>query len=90
MIFMSEIECVGIILTLRKSANARQGRDRHRCVRRSPLRGLANVIPLPRVAGSTTDRWRDAGEFALRNLGAYTAGLPLEAVIQPADYDRVA
>ncbi len=49
-----------------------------------------HVILLPRIAGPTTDRRRDAGEFALRNLRAYTAGLPLEAVIQPADYDRVA
>lgn len=31
-----------------------------------------------------------AGEFALRNLRAYAAGQPLEAVIQPGDYDRVA
>lgn len=56
----------------------------------SPLRGLPNVILLPHIAGPTTDRRRDAGEFALRNLRAYAAGQPLEAVIQPQDYDRVA
>jgi phosphoglycerate dehydrogenase-like enzyme len=56
----------------------------------SPLRGLPNVILLPHIAGPTTDRRRDAGEFALRNLRAYAAGEPLEAVISSADFDRVA
>lgn len=56
----------------------------------SPLRGMSNVILLPHIAGPTTDRRRDAGEFALRNLRAYAAGEPLEAVISPEDFDRVA
>lgn len=56
----------------------------------SPLRGLPNVILLPHIAGPTTDRRRDAGEFALRNLRAYAAGEPLEAVIHPTNFDLVA
>jgi phosphoglycerate dehydrogenase-like enzyme len=34
----------------------------------SGLRGLANVTLTPHLAGPTTDRRRDAGEFALENL----------------------
>lgn len=56
----------------------------------SPLRGLPNVVLLPHVAGPTTDRRRDAGELALRNLRAYAAGRPLEAVIAAKDFDAVA
>ena len=56
----------------------------------SPLRGLPNVVLLPHIAGPTTDRRRDAGEFALRNLRAYAAGEPLEAVISAENFDRVA
>lgn len=53
----------------------------------SPLRGLPNVTLTPHLAGPTTDRRRDAGAFALRNLQAYAAGRPLEAVITPEVYD---
>lgn len=56
----------------------------------SPLRGLPNVVLLPHLAGPTTDRRCDAGEFALRNLRAYAAGEPMEAVITAVDFDRVA
>ncbi len=55
----------------------------------SPLRGLPNVTLLPHLAGPTTDRRRDAGEFALRNLQAYAAGHPLESVISAEDFDRI-
>lgn len=53
----------------------------------SPLRGLRNVCLTPHLAGPTTDRRRDATVFALRNLAAYLAGTPLEAIITPAVYD---
>lgn len=53
----------------------------------SGFRGLPNVSLSPHIAGPTTDRRRDAGEFALINLRAYAAGRPLAAVITPAIYD---
>jgi phosphoglycerate dehydrogenase-like enzyme len=53
----------------------------------SPLRGLRNVCLTPHLAGPTTDRRRDATDFALRNLAAYLAGTPLEAVITTEVYD---
>jgi len=49
----------------------------------SKFRGLRNVTLTPHLAGPTTDRRRDAGEFAMRNLRAYVAHQPLEAVISP-------
>jgi len=52
-----------------------------------PLRGLLNVSLTPHLAGPTTDRRRDAGAWALRNLRAYAAGEPLAAQITPEDYD---
>lgn len=52
-----------------------------------PLRGLPNVGLTPHIAGPTADRYRDAGAFALRNLRAYAAGEPLEALVTPAVYD---
>ena len=39
-------------------------------------------------AGPTLDRYPDAGAFALRNLRAYAAGQPLEAVVTPVVYDQ--
>lgn len=54
----------------------------------SGFRGLRNVTLTPHLAGPTTDRRRDAGAFALRNLRAYAAGGPLEAEITPAVFDR--
>ena len=53
-----------------------------------PLRGLPNVSLTPHLAGPTTDRRRDAGEWALRNLRAYASGAPLAAAITAEDYDR--
>lgn len=53
----------------------------------SPLRGLRNVCLTPHLAGPTTDRRRDATVFALRNLSAYLAGTPLDAVITPPVFD---
>jgi len=52
-----------------------------------PLRGLANVTLTPHLSGPTTDRRRDAGAHAVRNLRAYAAGTPLEAVVTPTLYD---
>jgi len=54
----------------------------------SGFRGLPNVSLSPHVAGPTLDRYPDATAFALRNLHAYAAGRPLEAVITPEIYDR--
>jgi len=54
----------------------------------SAFRGLRNVTLTPHLAGPTTDRRRDAGSFALRNLRAYAAGQPLEAVVTPSVYDQ--
>ena len=53
----------------------------------SGFRGLPNVSLTPHIAGPTLDRYPDATAFALRNLHAYAAGQPLEAVIAPAIYD---
>lgn len=53
----------------------------------SPLRGLRNVWLTPHLAGPTSDRFADAGAFALRNLRAYAEGRPLDAVVTPAIYD---
>ena len=53
----------------------------------SPLRGLPNVVLLPHLGGPTTDRCRDAGAFGLRNVQAYAAGRPLEALVTPAIFD---
>ena len=55
----------------------------------SGLRGLPNVVLLPHLAGPTLDRRRDAGAQALRNLQAYDAGRPLQAVITPEIYDSL-
>jgi phosphoglycerate dehydrogenase-like enzyme len=52
-----------------------------------PLRGLPNVTLTPHIGGPTSDRRRDAGAFALRNLRAYAAGRPLEAVVTPQVFD---
>lgn len=51
------------------------------------LRGLPNVTLTPHLGGPTTDRRRDAGAHALRNLRAYAAGQPLESVVTPELYD---
>jgi len=53
----------------------------------SGFRGLRNVALSPHLAGPTTDRRRDAGEFALGNLRAYAGGRPMAAVITPKVYD---
>ncbi len=55
----------------------------------SGFRGLPNVSITPHIAGPTLDRYVDATAHALRNLRAYTAGQPLEAVITPAMYDAM-
>jgi len=53
-----------------------------------PLRGLTNVFLTPHFAGPTIDRYPDATAQALRNLRAFTQGLPLDAMITPEVYDR--
>jgi phosphoglycerate dehydrogenase-like enzyme len=53
----------------------------------SGLRGLPNVTLLPHLGGPTTDRCRDAGVFAQRNLRAYASGQGLESVISPEVFD---
>ncbi len=54
----------------------------------SPWRGLRNASLTPHIAGPTPDRYSDAGAMALRNLRAYAAGRPLEAVVTPTIYDQ--
>jgi phosphoglycerate dehydrogenase-like enzyme len=53
----------------------------------SGLRTLPNVALLPHLGGPTTDRCRDAGAFACRNLRAYANGHALESVISPEIFD---
>jgi phosphoglycerate dehydrogenase-like enzyme len=53
----------------------------------SGLRSLPNVTLLPHLGGPTTDRCRDAGVFALRNLRAHAIGKGLESVISPEVFD---
>lgn len=48
-----------------------------------PLRGLPNVMLTPHIGGPTTDRRRDAGAFAVKNLRAYATDTPLEALVTP-------
>jgi phosphoglycerate dehydrogenase-like enzyme len=54
----------------------------------SPFRGLPNVTLLPHLGGPTTDRRRDSGALAVRNLKSYLKGKPLEAVVDLEVYDR--
>lgn len=54
----------------------------------SPFRGLRNVTLTPHLAGPTTDRRCDAGAFSMRNLRAYAADQPLEAIVTPEVFDR--
>jgi phosphoglycerate dehydrogenase-like enzyme len=51
--------------------------------REHPLRGLPNVMLTPHIGGPTTDRRCDAGSFAVKNLRAYAANQPMEAVVTP-------
>ncbi|MBA4136233.1 MAG: hydroxyacid dehydrogenase [Opitutus sp.] len=53
----------------------------------SGFRGLPNVTLTPHLAGPTTDRRRDAGDFALANLRAYVASQPLQALIDLRTFD---
>jgi phosphoglycerate dehydrogenase-like enzyme len=53
----------------------------------SGLRGLANITLTPHIAGPTTDRRRDAGEFAFHNLQAYAGDRPLQAVVTTPVYE---
>ncbi len=53
----------------------------------SGFRALPRVNLTPHNAGPTLDHYPVAGAFALKNLRAYAAGQPLEAVITPAIYD---
>lgn len=53
-----------------------------------PLRGLPNVFLTPHFAGPTLDRYPDATAHALRNLRAWIAGQPLDAIVTPEVYDR--
>ncbi len=52
------------------------------------FRALPAVSLTPHTAGPTLDRYPDAGAFALRNLQAFAAGRPLEAVVTPAIYEQ--
>ena len=54
--------------------------------REHPLRGLTNVMLTPHIGGPTTDRRRDAGAFAVKNLLAYVNDTALEAVVSPEVY----
>lgn len=54
----------------------------------SPFRGLTNVTLSPHLGGPTSDRRRDAGALALKNLHAFLRGEPLEAVVSLEVYDR--
>ncbi len=54
----------------------------------SGFRALPRVMLTPHMAGPTIDRYPDAGAFALRNLRAWLAGHPLEAIVTPEIYDR--
>lgn len=56
----------------------------------SPFRGLRNASLTPHIAGPTLDRFVDGGAFALKNLRAYSAGRPLEALITAERYDVTA
>lgn len=50
------------------------------------FRALPAVSLTPHTAGPTLDRYPDAGALALRNLRAFVAGGPLEALVTPGIY----
>ena len=54
----------------------------------SPLRGLADAVLTPHLAGPTDDRNHLCGEFALVNLANYLSGKPIESRITLEIYDR--
>lgn len=54
-----------------------------------PFRGCPNMTLFPHLAGPTTDRRKDAADFALQNLERYFRGEQLEALITPEVYDRI-
>ncbi|MBL9187628.1 MAG: hydroxyacid dehydrogenase [Opitutaceae bacterium] len=53
----------------------------------SGFRALPRVNLTPHCSGPTSDHYPIAGAFALKNLRAFAAGQPLEALITPAIYD---
>ncbi|MDP3070626.1 MAG: hydroxyacid dehydrogenase [Opitutaceae bacterium] len=53
----------------------------------SGFRALPRVNLTPHNSGPTFDHYPVAGAFALRNLRAFAAGQPIEALITPAIYD---
>jgi phosphoglycerate dehydrogenase-like enzyme len=53
-----------------------------------PFRGIPNIMLLPHLGGPTIDRRQDCARLALRNLRAFLAGEPLEALINPEVYVR--
>ena len=55
----------------------------------SPLRGLANVILLPHLAGPTIDRMQDSCLLAAENVERYCRGEDLEAQITAEQYDSM-
>jgi len=54
----------------------------------SPLRGLADAVLFPHVAGPTEDRAHLCGELALENLARFVRGTPIIAPVTLAIYDR--
>jgi len=54
----------------------------------SPLRGLADAVLFPHVAGPTEDRAHLCGELALANLARFVRGMPIIAPVTLAIYDR--
>lgn len=55
----------------------------------SPLRSMPNVSLTPHVAGAAFERFRDAGEFLVRNVRAYREARTLKALITAEQYDRI-
>jgi len=53
-----------------------------------PFRGCYGIVMLPHIAGPTTDRRRDAGDHALRNLERYMDGAKIESPVTLEVFDR--
>ncbi len=54
----------------------------------SPLRALPNVFLTPHMGGATIDRGIDCAQRALRNVGCYLDGRPLENLVDKEAFSR--
>jgi len=54
----------------------------------NPLVDISDAVLSPHIGGPTHDRFPDCGRLALKNIGRYLRGEPLESLITTELYDR--